>query len=246
MRRRAVAWVALGLAVFLLLWGGGSWVSSQAPGSAPAAGGVREAARPGAPRARKDPQGAPPRSAPSQAPPDDADAAAVGVLRVRVVDDAGRPEPGGWASAVACELLPSAPIAGDLAYRVPAGPCVVRGARQDGQLTTYGDEVTVEIAGGGERNVVLEVPSARTGAMQLAFERVDQGLFVRWSPSPAVDGIAEGDIIVAIAGTPVTDLTAQEAVELLRGPVGTAVPVEVLGEGDTGVTVRELVRRAID
>lgn len=170
-----------------------------------------------------------------------------GRLLVTVVDSLGAPEPAGWASSVSCSLRPGVdPQSDGLVYLAPTGVCVLRGARQDGQVVAYGEPVEVVVVDGEDRHVRLVVPAERTGAMQVAFARSDEGLEVLWVPEGGLDGLFVGDIVVGIDGVPVTDLSVEEALSALRGPEGTTVAVEVLDAQDTGVHLLQLERRFIE
>lgn len=48
----------------------------------------------------------------------------------------------------------------------------------------------------------------------------------------ATAGLQAGDRIVTIEGTPVSTLTIREAVERLRGPVGSTVEIEAWRDGE--------------
>jgi len=123
---------------------------------------------------------------------------------------------------------------------------VLRGARQDGQITTYGAERTVHVSASGSHVVDLTVPAELTGGMQFAFARHERGIEIRWSGSPDLDGLEVGDIITAIEGVPVEEIGIEDAARMLLGPEGTTVLVQVLTEQDTGVVEVELQRRFVD
>ena len=59
-------------------------------------------------------------------------------------------------------------------------------------------------------------------------------------------GIKPGDIIIAVDGTSVQDMSADQVVLLIRGPSGTSVKVTVLHEGATQPVTLEIVRADIN
>ena len=59
-------------------------------------------------------------------------------------------------------------------------------------------------------------------------------------------GMAEGDIIVAVDGQDIVDLSRDEVVALIRGPVGTAVSVSVRRASSTDVLVFEIKREIVE
>jgi carboxyl-terminal processing protease len=65
--------------------------------------------------------------------------------------------------------------------------------------------------------------------------------------SPADEaGIKAGDIILEINGEPVTGMSLAEVIIKVRGPIGTAVTLTVLHEGDTEPVEIEIVRASFD
>ncbi len=58
-------------------------------------------------------------------------------------------------------------------------------------------------------------------------------------------GIRAGDIIVRVNGQPVTGLTLDQVVNLVRGPVGSSVTLTVLHKGETTLTAITVVRAQI-
>lgn len=58
-------------------------------------------------------------------------------------------------------------------------------------------------------------------------------------------GIRPGDAIIRVNGQPVTGLTLDQVVNLVRGPVGTSVTLTVLHKGQTTLTTITLVRAQI-
>jgi carboxyl-terminal processing protease len=65
--------------------------------------------------------------------------------------------------------------------------------------------------------------------------------------SPAAKaGIKAGDIILEIDGEPTANMSLAEAIIKVRGPIGTAVKLTVLHEGDTEPVEIEIVRASFD
>jgi carboxyl-terminal processing protease len=65
--------------------------------------------------------------------------------------------------------------------------------------------------------------------------------------SPALKaGIRANDIILAVNGTPTDGLTVQQTVTMVRGPIGTAVKLIILHEGENVPVEIEIVREEIN
>lgn len=170
-----------------------------------------------------------------------------GRLLVSIYDDEGRLEPGGWAESVACDLaVAPQDVPQRIVYTAPEGACTVRGARQDGLITTYGQDRQLVIRPGEDHRIDLIVPSVATGGMRLGFGHHEQGLVVRWAGAPEHDGLQVGDVVTTIDGIDAAGLPAEEVVEMLVGPVGSTVAVEVLSVDDTGLIELDLERRFLD
>jgi C-terminal processing protease CtpA/Prc len=84
------------------------------------------------------------------------------------------------------------------------------------------------------------------GAVNVAVGRLDGALRVRWAEDPGLDGLEEGDEIVAVDGVPVDELDGREVLQMLQGPVGTSVEVELARDDDTGLQTVTLQRRFVD
>lgn len=180
-----------------------------------------------------------------------------GDIVVRVVDVAGRPEPGGWAEALDCPWFrpansPRALAPLELSYAAAEGRCVLVGVRRDGLVRTEGPPVTVEVRHDDVARVDLVLPVARTGGVMLALEPVERGARLAWVPadSPlAQAGLMTGDVVLSIDGIPLTEVESEEIVGLVNGPVGTTFLVEVERAGaDTGqpVIVIEVERHFLE
>jgi carboxyl-terminal processing protease len=65
--------------------------------------------------------------------------------------------------------------------------------------------------------------------------------------SPAeLAGVRAGDIIVEINGTSTAEMSIDDAVELIRGPIGTAVHLTLSREGASEFLEKKIVRQSID
>lgn len=83
-----------------------------------------------------------------------------------------------------------------------------------------------------------------TGGVHARFGWSEEGLrVVEVPPRGPADraGLRPDDRIVTIDGTPVSTLSMREAVEQLRGPIGSELKLKVLREGET---IDLVVRRA--
>lgn len=160
-------------------------------------------------------------------------------LLVRVVDDRGGYEPAAWAEAVDCPGF--RPLVSEepewLAYRALPGACSLRAVRPDGLFRTVGPAVRVQAAQGAEVRVELTVPSIRTGGVHFAFRPTEHGLQLLWVPPDtpiSAAGLAPDDVLVAVNGQPVVDLAKEDLEELLVGPEGSELVLEVLrADADT-------------
>ncbi len=192
---------------------------------------------PGGPRAEEEPAPRPLRREPRPVAPPPVAAGAPSGLRVRIVDEGGRPDPAAWAEAVDCPALRAGASTEPtvLAYAVDPGPCALRAVRADGLARTEGPITTVEVPPGEVVEVELGLSSVRTGGVQLAFQPTDEGVRVMWVP-PDSDldraGVARGDALVAVGGRALAGLDPADVRALLAGPEGAEVQLEVLRAGD--------------
>jgi PDZ domain/Carboxypeptidase regulatory-like domain len=117
----------------------------------------------------------------------------------------------------------------------------------------YNRKLVTLAAGRGEVEILLRaVPSGQEPATDLVgigavVNRGDQGIVlgaVVPSGGAALAGLAEGDVILRIDGSAVTDLGFAEAVQLLRGEEGSVVRLEVR-RSDGSTTTVQVTRRAV-
>jgi len=114
---------------------------------------------------------------------------------------------------------------------------LIDGAIQ-GMIDTLGDDFSEYLKRGTTTAAYASV------GLELAAHR--DGVLIRavWKDSPAeLSGLRTGDVIVRVDGVPIAGMDEAEALELLRGPVGTRVDVSVAragrGEEITFVVKRE-------
>jgi hypothetical protein len=173
--------------------------------------------------------------------PEDPSAEARPLLVIDVVDEDGRPAEGATVMSIDCAGFHGGPPG---AYRVDAGPCILRAARRDGALLSRGAAASIDVRGADPVYLQLELPSQRTGGIGIRFLPVDQGvevLDVR-PGTPAWDaGLERGDLIVAVGGEDVAGKDSEWFVDRMTGAVGSEVEFTIGFEGDTGFS-REVVR----
>lgn len=261
MRRRgwlAAAAVALGL----LLWF--AWGREEAA-VGPAIAHKSAPARPRAPTARP----ALPKRARTPAPPvivkghgaspphgapleDDTGSDGVAEVTVRVVDPRGQ---GGRMRPRCRNVVADSPervTETTTLWRFTANPgaCSVQGMRRDGALAAWSEEINLDLVAGQSYEVVLDLPSERTGGLGVGFEPQSDGMRVAsvraGTPADGL-GLEPGDVIVEVDGLPTSALSAIEFQQVLAGPEGTAVRFLVdHGDGDEPVAydiVRSYVER---
>lgn len=261
MRRRV--WIpAVVIALGLLLW---FVLDREPPVVTPV---VAEASKPKparkatpsprAPRTREPPPSAPPRprpvpfSSPAHGQPfvEDTDDSEPAEVTVRVVDPRGQ---GGRMRPRCDHVVAEAPEAVSdttTVWRFTAreGPCSVQGMRKDGALPAWSEEVNLDLVSGQAYDVVLELPSERTGGLGVAFEPVPEGMQVTsvhaGTPAEAL-GLEPGDVIVEVDGLPTSALSAVEFQQVLAGPEGTAVRF-LVARGDEDPQPYEIVRSFVE
>jgi len=163
---------------------------------------------------------------------------------IHVVDEDGWPVPWAYVDGGACGGGTTGHEG--LMVRVVADPgwCSFTARRRDGLLVTLSDPLDVWLEEDGTAVVELVLPSERTGGLGVAFEPVADGmLVVQVHPdTPADDmGLMEGDLIVAVDGYETSELTTDDFVDLMTGPVGSEVDFVVGWEGDSGWMEEPLV-----
>jgi hypothetical protein len=223
---------------------------SDAPEPAPTP--VESAVRPRPERPPRAPRSvvraAPPAPAPIAPVPEiEAEALAIpegedgfGMLVVDVVDEDGRPAEDAMVLPVRCEGFEPAPPG---EYRVATGPCALRAVRRDGALLARGPITTVSVEGPDPAYIQLVLSGRRTGGIGIRFQPSAEGIrvleVVPGSPAFAA-GLESGDLILAVGGEPVSDMSTDEFVERMTGAEGTDVDFTLGLSSDTGVSEETL------
>lgn len=119
----------------------------------------------------------------------------------------------------------------------------------DGLARAYGDPYTRFVAP-EPREREKEQLSGEFGGIGAWITKDDAGN-LRLDPMPdrpaEKAGIEKDDILIAVAGAPVTpELTADDAVTLIRGPIGEAVELQVRREGAADPLTFSVVRERIE
>jgi len=132
------------------------------------------------------------------------------------------------------------------------------GELPDAKTQTYGSIRGMLAALGDPNTFFIEPPDreieeaqfqGRYGGIGAEYTMRDGYLVVvtPFPDSPASRaGIRPGDIIVAVDGTDIFGLSQNEAVLLIRGPVGSKVELTILREGELEPLVFELIREEIE
>ncbi len=131
----------------------------------------------------------------------------------------------------------------DAELPVQPGDCAFQAWRFDGALKARSDEVVAEIVPGEITEVVLALPSERTGGLGVTIREHDLGIEILQvfpgTPAAAL-GLESGDLIVGVDGIDAVDLDLQSFIETMTGPEGTEVGFALAWEGDTGLVVEDL------
>ena len=118
-----------------------------------------------------------------------------------------------------------------------------------GLTASFGDPYTVFFPP-SDAQVFQQDISGSFGGVGMQIDNDAKGNLVVVSPlkdSPAKNaGILSGDIILKIGTTTAQDLASEEAVKLIRGPIGTTIVITVLHPGDTKPTEIPIVRDTIN
>jgi C-terminal processing protease CtpA/Prc len=113
----------------------------------------------------------------------------------------------------------------------------VIGWRADGRVATARQVAEVEIVAGEETVVSFTFPTEPVTGVGVDVDLTDLGAEVRevfpGSPAEAA-GLEPGDVVVAVDGVDVAEMTEAEYLEAIDGPEGTPVSFRVAHEGDTG------------
>jgi carboxyl-terminal processing protease len=132
-------------------------------------------------------------------------------------------------------------------YYRPLTPRVLHAHTVHGVLRALGDPYTQYLAPAAYRRLLANEQSSFSG-VGLALTHARGGLLVTITlpGMPASNGgIREGDLIVAVDGQRLSDLSYQPAVELLHGAPGSTVTVTVRRPGRSEPLELTLVRRAV-
>lgn len=118
-----------------------------------------------------------------------------------------------------------------------------------GLVDSYGDPYTVFLPP-QDAQIFNDDVNGSFGGVGMQMGTNDKGQVTIVSPlkdSPAAAaGILSGDLITSIDGTSTADMNVDEAVKLIRGPVGTTVVLGVLHQGDTKPVTISIVRDTIN
>jgi carboxyl-terminal processing protease len=117
-----------------------------------------------------------------------------------------------------------------------------------GLASSYGDPYTVFFPP-ADAQVFNDDVNGSFGGVGMEMDTGAKGEIVVVAPlkdSPAQGaGILSGDVVLAIDGASTDGMLVDEAVKLIRGPVGTTVKLTVLHKGQTQSTVVSIVRATI-
>ncbi len=118
-----------------------------------------------------------------------------------------------------------------------------------GLVATYGDPYTVFFPP-VEAQVFNDDVKGSFGGVGMEIDNNADGQLVVVAPlkgSPAeAAGILTGDIVAAVDGTSTLDMSSNEAVKIIRGPVGTTVKITVLRKGSDKPIDISVVRDTIN
>ena len=118
-----------------------------------------------------------------------------------------------------------------------------------GLVNSYGDPYTVFFPP-KEATVFNEDVNGSFGGVGMQMDANAKGQILVTSPlkdSPAAAaGILSGDVITSIDGTSTAQMSLDEAVQIIRGPVGTTVKLGILHPGATKEVLISIVRQTIN
>ena len=112
---------------------------------------------------------------------------------------------------------------------VTAGECQLRATRRDGVLRAMTTE-TVQIEADEETRHTLTLPHRKTGGIGIGFRNSSMGKHVLnvVENTPAYDsGLEAGDIVIAVDGEPISEMSDEEFIATMTGAVGTRVEFTV-------------------
>lgn len=124
------------------------------------------------------------------------------------------------------------------------GDCKVRALRMDGQMVVPGPWVPVSPRLDRPSEVHLELPEREQGILGIWVEEAPGGLEITrvlpGTPGERAD-LWPGDLVTAVDGLPAEDMTHDDWIDEVTGPVGEAVTLEV--HTSPGTRTVELVRQ---
>lgn len=166
-----------------------------------------------------------------------------GTLRIDAVRDDGTPEPDAVLELINCPPARQRERGAVSLWRMDPGPCTVVAWRPDGILRTPYQMTRIRIAAGEETRLAFTFPAEVTAGVGISYHASDVGLevdaIVPGSPAEAA-GLVAGDLVLAIDGEDVEDLTDEELADLLTGSEGTPVSLTLAFEGETGLLEEEI------
>lgn len=125
---------------------------------------------------------------------------------------------------------------GRLEQRVEAGVLFVLAERADGMLVTRSEPVEIDAREGGSWSVELVIASEPRAGLGVSIAPAPEGVRIVavHAGTPAEEaGLATGDIVTAVEGTPAAGMELPSFVELMTGPEGTKVLFDILREDGT-------------
>ncbi len=117
----------------------------------------------------------------------------------------------------------------------------------EGLAASYGDPYTVFLPP-SDAQVFNDDITGSFGGVGMSVEDTAQGIMVtplKGSPSEAA-GVKSGDILTAINSTSTIDMSSDDAVKLIRGPVGTPVALTFMRAGETAPVLVKVTRQTIN
>lgn len=117
----------------------------------------------------------------------------------------------------------------------------------EGLTASYGDPYTVFLPPSDAQVFNADISGSFGG---VGMEVADQSIGIVVTPlkgSPAeAAGVKSGDILLAIDGTSTASMTSDDAVKLIRGPVGKPITLTFARQGETKPVVLTIVRQTIN
>lgn len=116
-----------------------------------------------------------------------------------------------------------------------------------GLTASYGDAYTVFLPP-SDAQVFNDDITGSFGGVGMTVDDTARGIMVtplKGSPAEAA-GIKSGDVLIAVGATSTADMTADDAVKLIRGPVGTPVMLTFVRAGEAKPVVIKVTRQTIN